>query len=188
MKKKNLSVPRSRLSRMKSDAGYIVINCIVNRLPSWTVRRFMYRAAGMKIGTGARIGLGTIVVNPSGITLGERSVVNEYCHLDGRGGLEIGCDSSVSIYSVILSASHSKTSETFSYREGKVTIGDRVWVGARATILDRTTIGSEAVISAGSVVKGECDEGGVYAGIPAVYKEPRNLTGPYEISYKPFFR
>jgi maltose O-acetyltransferase len=48
-----------------------------------------------------------------------------------------------------------------------VTIGDGVWVGARATILPGTTIGAGCVIAAGSVVSRDLPPNGLYGGVPA---------------------
>ena len=52
-------------------------------------------------------------------------------------------------------------------RIGKVTIGDRVFVGASAIILPGVTIGSEVIIGAGSIVTKDIPSGVVAAGNPA---------------------
>jgi maltose O-acetyltransferase len=52
-------------------------------------------------------------------------------------------------------------------RIGRVRIGDRVFVGHGTVILPGATIGSDAVIGAGSVVKGNIPTGSVVAGNPA---------------------
>lgn len=49
-----------------------------------------------------------------------------------------------------------------------ITIGDGVWIGAGAIVLGRVTIVSHCVIAAGSVVRRDCAEPGIYAGNPAV--------------------
>lgn len=46
-------------------------------------------------------------------------------------------------------------------------IGDRVWLGARVTILPGAVIESDWVVASGAVVTGTCMAGGVYAGVPA---------------------
>jgi acetyltransferase-like isoleucine patch superfamily enzyme len=51
--------------------------------------------------------------------------------------------------------------------EGPVEIGDRVWIGARATILPGVTIGQGAVVAAGAVVKHDVPAGTLVAGVPA---------------------
>jgi Acetyltransferase (isoleucine patch superfamily) len=48
-----------------------------------------------------------------------------------------------------------------------VEIGDNVFVGTRSIILGGTCIGSNVVIGAGSVVKGNIESDSVYAGVPA---------------------
>lgn len=50
---------------------------------------------------------------------------------------------------------------------GKVTIGNRVFVGANSTILPGVTIGDDIVIGAGSIVTRDLPSGHVYAGNPA---------------------
>ena len=52
-------------------------------------------------------------------------------------------------------------------RIGKVTIGNRVFVGANAIILPGVTIGNDVIIGAGSVVLRDIPNGQVVAGNPA---------------------
>ncbi|HXD57869.1 MAG TPA: acyltransferase [Thermoleophilaceae bacterium] len=51
--------------------------------------------------------------------------------------------------------------------DAPVEIGDRVWIGARATLLPGVTIGDGAVVAAGSVVNRDVPEGTLVAGVPA---------------------
>jgi acetyltransferase-like isoleucine patch superfamily enzyme len=48
-----------------------------------------------------------------------------------------------------------------------VTIGDGVWMGAGAKILDGVTLGEHAVIGAGAVVRESVPASAVAVGIPA---------------------
>jgi acetyltransferase-like isoleucine patch superfamily enzyme len=48
-----------------------------------------------------------------------------------------------------------------------VVLGDDVWIGARATLLKGTRIGSGAIVGAGAVVDFEVPPGAVVAGNPA---------------------
>ena len=50
---------------------------------------------------------------------------------------------------------------------GDISIGDRVWVGARAVIFRNSTIGSDCVVGWGSVVKGRFPSNVALAGAPA---------------------
>jgi maltose O-acetyltransferase len=49
-----------------------------------------------------------------------------------------------------------------------ITIGNRVWVGMGAKILDGVTIGDNAVIAAGAVVNKNVPENTIFGGVPAV--------------------
>lgn len=48
-----------------------------------------------------------------------------------------------------------------------ITIGDNVFIGARAVILPGTSIGDNCIIGAGAVVKGSIPDGTVWGGSPA---------------------
>ena len=47
------------------------------------------------------------------------------------------------------------------YKTGSIEIGNKVWIGANTIILRGTKIGDNAVIAAGSIVKGEVPTGAV---------------------------
>ncbi len=49
----------------------------------------------------------------------------------------------------------------------KIVLGDNVWVGINAIILKGTTIGSNSIVAAGSVVKGDFPDNTLIAGNPA---------------------
>lgn len=49
----------------------------------------------------------------------------------------------------------------------KIVLGDNVWVGINAIILKGTTIGSNSIVAAGSVVKGTFPDNTLIAGNPA---------------------
>lgn len=48
-----------------------------------------------------------------------------------------------------------------------VTIGDHVWIGARATVCKGVTIGDGAIVAAGALVRGDVAPGAIVAGVPA---------------------
>lgn len=125
---------------------------------------------------------------PWKIRIGKRSVINEYCHLDGRGGIIIGDDCSISIYSLIITASHKMHSDNFDYVKSSVDIRNRVWIGARAIVLDGSTIGEGAVIGAGSVFKGSAEELGIYVGNPTSKIGLRNISDDFKhVTHPSFF-
>lgn len=186
-KEGNVSM-RTNWNRVHYDLQYIILNKVVCHIPSWTARRYVYRKCGIRLESGSRIGIGTVVINPKGIWVGKRSVINESCLLDGRGGLVIGCDTSISAYTRILSASHKVNSGNFQYYERKTRIGSHVWIGTGATILDGSAVKDFAVIGAGAVFKGDAEEGDIYMGNPAKYIKKRMVRNDYHLSLKTYFR
>lgn len=59
--------------------------------------------------------------------------------------------------------------DEFSYAEGKwnVSIGNDVWIGADAKIMEGVTIGDGAVVAAGAVVLKDVEPYAIVAGVPA---------------------
>jgi acetyltransferase-like isoleucine patch superfamily enzyme len=62
---------------------------------------------------------------------------------------------------------------------GKVVIGNRCWIGAKAVILKDVEIGDGAVVAAGAVVTRSVAAGEVVGGVPA-----RRLCGEAAVSAK----
>lgn len=84
-----------------------------------------------------------------------------HCYL-----IEIGDDVTMSIRVTVL-AHDASTKKAIGYtRLGTVKIGNRVFIGANATILPGVTIGDDAVIGAGCVVTHDIPAGVVVAGVP----------------------
>ena len=173
---------------VKLDFTYVFLNYFVASLPCWTIRKLFYRAAGMKIGKGSRINMKAMVLSPDRISIGERTIINEYSYIDGRGGLTIGSDVSISVFSMLITGSHDKASEFFAFKSGPITIEDNVWVCSRAIILENSVLKYASIIGANSVFKGITEKGKVYGGNPAKEYTDRNLMNPYQQNYKPYFR
>lgn len=173
--------------KMAGDLVYIFLNGLVCHIPCWTLRKLFYRLCGMKIAPGAWIGIGTKVTKPSKISIGAHTAINEYCHLDGRGGLCIGSNVSISIYSVLLTASHSSRSKDFAYYTKPVVVEDNAWLGVRCVVLEGSHVEHGAIVAANSMLRGIAKADCVYSGVPAAKIGERKLEGDYMLSYVPFF-
>lgn len=175
-------------TRIFSDGKYILLNELINKIPFWTVRKYIYVLFGVRIGSNSRIGLGTIVVSPENLVIGERSIINEFCFLDARGGLIIGDDVSISVFTKIITASHFTNSSDFEYYSNKTLIERNVWIGANAMLLNDTTLKKNVIVGAGAVFKGISEENGIYVGNRSKLIGYRKLDKPYNIDYHPYFR
>lgn len=179
------------LNNILQGIGYCFCNYFVAYIPFWAIRKFFYKLLGMKIGKGSRILMRVVIISPSRVVLGERVIINEYCYLDGRGGIIIGDDSSISVFTYINTGQHLVNSPNFEYLTQKVTIADHVWICAKANILGGANLLPGCVICAGSTVKkGNYDRLGIYSGVPAIkIGERKEQAVEYNLSeWKPFFR
>ncbi len=102
------------------------------------------------------------------ISIGKRVFINEGCCFQDQGGIEIGDDCLIGQQVVIATLNHDlDTSKRGNMRSAPVKIGNKVWIGAHATILPGVTIGDGAVIAAGAVVTKDVPANSVAAGVPA---------------------
>jgi len=138
-------------------------------------------AASAYIGSDARIFTSRLVVGERSwiaghalvrgdVELGRNCSVNAYACLSGK----IRCGDGVRIASLvsIVGFNHGFDDPDTPINDQPhitlgITIGDDVWIGANAVILDGVTIGRGAVIAAGAVVTKDIPELGIAAGVPA---------------------
>lgn len=170
------------------DIFFILINYFVAYIPFWTIRKWLYKLFGIKIGKNSRIAMKCVILGPKGIEIGDRNVINEFVLMDGRSGLKIGNDNSISMYAKIYSGTHITDSATFEYKGLKTVLEDNCWIGTSAIILPGSIVKDFSVISANSLYKGVTEEKGIYQGVPATFVRTRNLEEKYNLHYKSYFR
>ncbi|MEO8285472.1 MAG: acyltransferase [Chloroflexota bacterium] len=171
-----------------------ITNRVIARIPVYAVRHTWYRRVlGMRIGEGSALLMdlylyirGRARPGHPGITIGRRTIINQQCCLDGRGGLAIGDYVSISPGVWILTDSHDMNDPLFREVLAPVTIGNHAWIGSRAMILPGVTIGEGAVVAAGAVVTSNVEPYTVVGGVPArpIGTRSRN-TKPRSWVYKP---
>lgn len=173
-----------------------VTNDVIAHVPSYRLRHAWYRRAlGMTIGEGTALGLAQYIHVPGrqragrvGIQIGARTVVNRGCCLDGRGGLTIGDNVSVSPGVWILTDGHDMHDPFFAEVLAPVVVGDYAWLGSRAMILPGVTIGEGAVVAAGAVVTRDVAPYTVVGGVPARLIGERARDLRYRLDrYQPLF-
>lgn len=126
-------------------------------------------------------------VDHDGLRLGDRTYIAAGAYLSGE--LAAGADCSINPYTVIrgrvtlgdavrigahtsiLGFNHSMEPGTPVFRQlltcRGIVVGDDVWIGSHAVILDGVCVGSHAVIAAGAVVTKDVPAGAIVAGNPA---------------------
>jgi acetyltransferase-like isoleucine patch superfamily enzyme len=160
---------------------------IIGRIISHRLRLFLYRTLlGLKIGKVSSIHRNCRIYFPKGIEIGSHCVINREVLLDGRTGLVIGSNVSISEGVSIFSLEHDISSPTFTEKGGVVIIENYVFIGARAIILPGVRIGEGGIVAAGAVVTRDVEPFTIVAGIPAkpIGKRQSELT--YQLNYRKF--
>jgi acetyltransferase-like isoleucine patch superfamily enzyme len=102
------------------------------------------------------------------LIIGKRVFINSGCKFQDQGGLIIGDDVLIGHNVVIVTLNHSFTPEHRGDLEPHpVNIGNKVWIGANATILPGVTIGDGAIVAAGAVVTKDVVPKTLVGGVPA---------------------
>ena len=171
---------------LKACAFYGYNNFITN-VPFYCIRHWYLRSVlRISIGPGSSIHMGCFITGNK-ITIGNRSTINRNTYLDGRCGIIIGSNVSISPHAYILTLDHDPQSIDFATITGPVRIDDYAWIGARATILPGVTLGKGCVIGAGAIVTRDIAEYIIAAGVPAKPIGQRNHQMDYDPSYFPYF-
>lgn len=104
------------------------------------------------------------------LTIGKNVFINAACQFQDQGGITIGDDTHIGPKVVVATINHGlKAKDRLILHLAPVHIGKNVWIGASTVILPGVTIGDNAVIGAGSVVRTDVPKDTVYAGVPAKF-------------------
>jgi len=103
------------------------------------------------------------------ISLGPGSFVGHHATLAAHDSVEIGAGTFLAELVSIRDHDHAVglPPSSGAVDVAPVVLGDRVWVGAKATVLRGARIGDGAVVGANAVVRGDVPPGVVAVGIPA---------------------
>src|SRR4051794_33066236 len=99
------------------------------------------------------------------IVIGDRTYLNRRCEINCFERVAIGADCAIG-WDVQI------TDSDYHHLDGDlgvapVSIGERVWIGARSTVLKGVTVGDGAVVAAGSLVTRNVPARALVAGTPA---------------------
>lgn len=120
------------------------------------------KTAAVTIGDRTDIGCNTIVSSSGGITIGQSVLIAGNCYIGGGRYVTTRLDIPMMDQGV--------------YTRGSVVIGDDVWIGAGAIILDGVQIGRGCIVGAGAVVTKNLPDYAMVAGVPATVKKIRSVA------------
>jgi virginiamycin A acetyltransferase len=109
--------------------------------------------ADVVIGPRVHINSGTVIYSGNGVTIGAGSLIAANCTLAPVNHAYMRADTSI-------------IEQRFAPSRGGIIIEDDVWIGAGTVLLDGAIVRRGCVIAAQSLVRGETEPYGVYAGNP----------------------
>ena len=102
------------------------------------------------------------------ITVGKNVFINSGCHFQDQGGIMIGDGALIGHNVVLATLNHDFAPQKRSaLHPAPIVIGEKVWIGANATIVPGVTVGNGAIIAAGAVVTKDVPENVIVGGVPA---------------------
>lgn len=126
--------------------------------------------------------------SPYRIKIGENTMINKNCVLDGRGELMIGNNVDIAQDTYIWTEQHDYNSSDYRALDKPVIIEDYVWIASRVTILPGVRIGRGAVVACGAVVTRDIPPFSVVGGVPAKIIGKREDVMNYNLKYNSWFR
>ena len=137
------------------------------------------QGGSVSIGPGTTIHAGARLLAAGGvIVIGRNCSINPGCLIYGHGGLTIGDDVRIAGNVTIIPANHTVDTPGLLVREQGETrrgiaIGNDVWIGAGAVVLDGVSLADGSVIGAGAIVTKSTEPRGIYYGNPARFARRR---------------
>ena len=179
---------RYSIEQILGEGRLWVCNHIVNKIPSHHIRLYFYKnIMKFKISKGASIHLGCTFAITYNFQLGKNSTINQYCHIDNRGGISIQENVSISPKCSLITADHLVNSSTFEGRERSILIEKYSFLGYGATILGNVTLLEGTIVGASSLVTKNTKAFHIYVGVPAYVKGKRINALNYTTNYKRLF-
>lgn len=139
---------------------------------------------GIDIGTGVFIGRGTILSCKNGdIVIDDHANIGFHCEIFSGRRVRLGRHALVAAYTYLVGGDHAhgRTDMPVLHQDRLargIEVDDNVWLGAHVVVADGVTIGRDAIIGAGAVVRDEIPPFAVAAGIPArVLRDRRTAPG-----------
>lgn len=99
------------------------------------------------------------IYNGGKVKIGDNCFFNDGCSINCQDEIEIGNNVICGQNVLIFDHDHDYKNDMTKFVKRKVKIGNNVWIGANVTILKGVTIGDNAVIAAGTIVKEDILDG-----------------------------
>ena len=175
---------RYNIRNLIGEGRLWLCNHLVNKIPRHHFRLWFYRRImHFTIENNRYIHLGCRFNCKASFVLKKNSTINQYCHIDHRGGVFIGENVSIGPQVKLITADHDLTHINGIGREKPIYIKDYVFIGHSALILGETLLNIGSAVGANGVFTGNTEPFGIYIGNPAKLKNKRPQNLCYVMNY-----
>ena len=128
---------------------------------------------GILIGRGVFLGRGTILSCKDGnITLGDDVNIGFHSEIFSGSQVTVGRHGLFAAYTYLVGGGHAADAEGVPVIDQPrtsrgITLGENVWLGAGAKVMDGVRLGRDVIVGAGAVVTEDLADGAVAVGVPA---------------------
>lgn len=157
---------------------WLIVNALffINPLnPVNSIKVWLLRIFGSKIGKGVIIKPGVNIKHPWYLTIGDNTWIGENVWIDNLVSVSIGCNVSISQGALLLTGSHNYKHVTFDLIVKEICVEDGVWIGAKSIVCPGVTCQSHSILTVGSIATKDLDAYCIYQGNPAEKKRERIL-------------
>jgi putative colanic acid biosynthesis acetyltransferase WcaF len=139
------------------------------------LKRVVLRIFGARVGIGVTIKPQVKITFPWKLTIGDHVWLGEECWLLNLDRIVIGKNVCISQRAFLCTGSHNYKLSSFDLIVKPITVEDGAWLGAACWVGPGVTVGSHAVLVAGSVATKSLEPWGIYQGNPAVLVKQRAI-------------
>ena len=159
-------------------AAWVIIDALLFINPvvtSYRWKRQLLRLFGARIGRGLIIKPGAHIKYPWRLRIGDNCWLGERCWIDNMEDVWIGSNVVISQGAYICTGNHDWSDPGMGLAPQPVTIEDGAWVGAFARVAPGRRVAEESILVLGSVLLGDTEPRGIYAGNPATFTRRRTI-------------
>ncbi len=141
----------------------------------YALKRLILGLFGGQIGKGVIIKPGVIITFPWKLTLGDYVWLGEGSWIHNLEHISIANNVCVSQRAMLCTGSHDYKSKAFDLITKPIILESGSWIAANAWVGPGVTVGSHAVLTAGSVASKNLEPYGIYQGNPAIKIKTRTI-------------
>lgn len=144
-------------------------------LPGSGWRRLLLRAFGAKVGQGVVIKPFVSIKFPWRLRIGDHVWLGERVWIDNLADIDIAAHSCISQGAYLCTGSHDWSDPKFALITKPITIGQGCWVGAKCSLAPDTTMEDNAILTMGTLGRGQLKADQIYLGDEIVRERPKGV-------------